>query len=268
MQGEVMKYEEFFNKHPVFTLDEFRNAIEKKGVKSKYNSLKYYINKGKVRIIKRGLYYVIPEGRSPEKFQPNSILIASRLSRKSVLGFHTSLEVMGYGHNIFHKFFYYSTRRKRKVNFRGEEFICVKTPENLQNKGLENLGVDEEYFHNQPIKFTNRERTFIDCLDRPEYGGGIEEVYRCVEKYPYLNFEKLLEYLHAREKKVLFARVGFFLEQHREQFYVEESLLNKLHKEQQSSVVYFDTKRRKGKLVKSWNLVVPEKVIRREWEEF
>lgn len=268
MQGEAMKYKEFFSKHSVFTLDEFRNAIEKKGVKSKYNSLKYYINKGKVRIIKRGLYSVIPEGRSPEKFKPNGILVASRLSGKSVLGFHTALEIMGYGHSIFHRYFYYSSKRKRKYNFQEDEFICIRTPENLKKRDLEFLGVNEKYFHNLSVKFTSRERTLVDCLDRPEYGGGIEEVYRCVEKYPYLNFEKLLKYLYAREKKVLFARVGFFLEQHKEQFYVEERLLNKLHKEQQSSVVYFDSKRRKGKLVKSWNLVVPEKVIRREWEEF
>jgi len=263
-----MNYKEFFSKYPVFTLDELRNAKKDKKEKSVYNSLKYYLQKGRVHNIKRGLYYVIPEGSSPDKFQPNSILIASQLSKDSAISFHTAFEVLGYGHSIFHRFFYYSPRRKRNFNFRGEEFICVKIPEKLKRKGLEMLGVDKKYFHNQQVKSTNRERTLIDCLDRPEYAGGIEEVYRCIEKYPYLNFEKLLEYLYARGKKILFARVGFFLEQHREQFYVDKELLEKLHKEQPSSIVYFDPKRRKGKFVKYWNLIVPEKIILREWEEF
>jgi len=263
-----MKYKEFFRVHPVFTLDEFRNAIKNKDIKSGYSSLKYYMNTGKVRSIKKGLYYVIPEGRSPEKFEPDRIHIASRLSQESVLGFHTALEVMGYGHSVFHRFFYYSSERKRKFNFKGDEFICVKTPESLKKKGLEFLGVDEDYSRNLSVEFTNRERTLVDCLNSPEYGGGIEEVYRSVEKYSSLNFEKLLKYLYARDKKVLFTRVGFFLEQHKEQFYVEKEFLDKLHKEQQSSIVYFDSKRKKGKLVKAWNLVVPEYVIEKEWEEF
>ncbi len=263
-----MKYKEFFREHPVFRLDEFREAIKNKEIKSGYNSLKYYINKGKVQIIKKGLYYVVPEGRSPEKFEPGRILIASRLSEDSILGFHTALEVMGYGHSVFHSFFCYSSKRKRNFNFRGDEFICAKTPESLQKNNKKFLGVDKEYFQNLLVKFTNRERTLVDCLDRPEYGGGIEEVYRCVEKYSYLNFEELLKYLYARNRKVLFSKVGFFLEQHREQFYVEEKFLDKLHKEQQSSVVYFDSKRKKGKLVKTWNLVVPENVIEKDWEEF
>lgn len=263
-----MKYKEFLRKHPVFTLEEFREALKNNNDKSRYNSLKYYIKKGKVRIIKRGVYYVVPEGRSPEKFKPHSFLVASRLSEKSVLGFHTALDVMGYGHSVFHKFFYYSIQRKRKFIFNGNEYISVKIPESLKKRNSEYIGVNEEYFDNLPIQFTNRERTLVDCLDRPEYCGGIEEVYRCIEKFPFLNFEKILQYLDAREKKALFARVGFFLEQHKEQFFVEETLLDKLQKEKPSSVVYFDSKRDKGKLIKSWNLIVPEKVIRKEWEEF
>lgn len=268
MQGDIMKYREFFMEHPVFTLDEFRNFVKNKCVKSGYNSLKYYINKGTVQIIKRGLYYVVPEGRSPDKFKPSSILIASRLSEKSVLGFHTALDVMGYGHSVFHRFFYYASKRKRKFNFKEDKFICVKTPESLKKKNLAFLGVNEEYFQNLTIKFTNRERTLVDCLDRPDYGGGIEEIYRSVEKYSYLKFEELLKYLYARSKKILFAKVGFFLEQHKKQFYVEQNFLDKLHKEQPSSVVYFNPKRKEGKLVKSWNLVVPENVIKKGWEEF
>jgi len=132
---------------------------------------------------------------------------------------------------------------------------------------MEMFGVEEKYYHQLSIKFTNRERTFVDCLDRPEHGGGIEEVYRCIEKYPYLNFKEILEYLDMLNKKVLYAKVGFFLQQYKEQFYVEEELLKKLKEKKPASTVYFDSKRKKGKLIKEWNLIVPEIVIKRGWEE-
>lgn len=263
-----MKYKDFFNKHPVFNIEELRSAVKSERPKSVYNNLKYYLKKGRIRNIKRGLYYVVPEDSLPDKFHPNSILLASRLSNEAVISFHSALEIMGYGHNVFHRFFYYSTIRKRKSYFKKDEFICVKIPEKLKEKKLEMFSVEEKYYHNLPVKFTNRERTFVDCLDRLKYGGGIEEVYRCIEKYPYLNFKEVLNYLDALEKSVLYAKVGFFLQQHKEQFYVEKELLKKLKKKKPVSIVYFDSQRNKGKLIKEWNLVVPEIIIKRGWEEF
>jgi len=263
-----MEYNNFFNTHPVFTIEKLRFAVNSKNIKSIYNNLKYYLNKNRIRSVRQGLYYVIPEGSHLDKFYPNNILVASCLSKDAVLAFHSALEVMGYGHSSFHRFFYYSPDRKRKIYFKEDEFICVKIPEKLKEKRMEMFGVEEKYYHQLSIKFTNRERTFVDCLDRPEYGGGIEEVYRCIEKYPYLNFKEILEYLGVLNKRVLYAKVGFFLQQHKDQFYVEEELLKKLKEKKPASTVYFDSKRKKGKLIKEWNLIVPEIVIKRGWEEF
>ena len=262
-----MNYKDFFNKHAVFTIEELQANFKKGTMESIHSSLKYYFKKGKIRNIKRGLYYVVPEGSLPEKFYPNSLLSTSRFSQDAVIAFHSALELMGYGHSIFYKFFYYTNLRKRVFTFKNDEFISVKVPEILSRKNLELIGTDEKYYQNVFVKFTNRERTFVDCLDRPEYGGGIEEVYRCVEKYPYLNFEEIFAYLDALEKSILYAKVGFFLQQHREQFYVENDILKRLKKKLPASVVYFDSQRKKGKFVKEWNLIVPDIIIKKGWEE-
>lgn len=263
-----MNYKKFFQTHPVFTIEELRSVFKKDKPSYVHNNLKYYLKKGRIRSIKRGLYYVIPEGASLKEFHPDSLLICSRLDKEAVIGFHSALEMMGYAHSVFHRFFYYSSKRKRKFSFRGEEFISVKIPENLKKKKLEKLGVVEKYYHNLSVRYTNRERTLVDCLDRPGYAGGIEEAYRCLEKYPYLDFKEILDYLDALKKSVLYAKVGFFLQQHREQFYVEEDLLIKLKKNIPASPVYFTPERKKGRFIKEWNLVVPEIVIKRGWEEF
>ncbi|MGA1841645.1 MAG: type IV toxin-antitoxin system AbiEi family antitoxin domain-containing protein [bacterium] len=263
-----MDYKVFFNKHPVFTIDEFLSSFKKAKMTSVYSNLKYYLKKGRLRIIKRGVYYVIPEESSSDKFYPDSLLVASRLSKDAVIGFHSALELMGYAHSVFHRFFYYTDLRKRIFKFKDDEFISVKIPERLKKNNSVQLGIKEEYYHNAIVRFTNRERTFVDCLDRPEFGGGIEEVYRCVEKYPYLNFDEIMAYLDALGKNILYAKTGVFLQQHREQFFVEEELLKELKKRAPVSAVYFDSERKKGKLVKEWNLMVPDIIIKRGWEEF
>ena len=263
-----MDYKSFLNTHPVFTLDELTVGLGKEKTATVYNNLKYYVKRNKIRSVKRGLYYVVPDESSPENFCPDAILVTSRLSKDAVVAFHSALELMGYGHSIFHRFFYYTALRKRVVLFKGEEFISVKVQEMLKQEQLEMTGVEEMRYHNTVVRSTNRERTFLDCLDRPEYGGGIEEVYRCVEKYPYLDFEEIMNYLEALGKKMLYAKAGFFLKQHREQFYVEESLLQKLRKRIPNSVIYFDSQRKKGKLIKEWNLVIPDIIRERAWEEF
>ena len=63
------------------------------------------------------------------------------------------------------------------------------------------------------------------------------------------------------------ARVGFFLEQHRNELMVEEIHLNELESWAPSQPRYLDSRREHGKFISRWNLVVPEYVLNRLWDE-
>ena len=63
------------------------------------------------------------------------------------------------------------------------------------------------------------------------------------------------------------ARVGFFLDEHREALFVEEYHLKALREQAPRQPRYLDRKREAGRLVKPWNLVVPERVLNRTWGE-
>ena len=93
-------------------------------------------------------------------------------------------------------------------------------------------------------------------------------MYRSLEKIPYIQPEVILQYLEIRQQKNLFARVGFFLEQHRTEFHVEESFLNRLARNLPAQPVYWATNRKGGILANRWNLILPEAVMHRKWEEF
>jgi len=63
------------------------------------------------------------------------------------------------------------------------------------------------------------------------------------------------------------ARVGFFLEEHREALMAEDRHLEKLRARAPSEPRYLDAERRPGRLVSPWNLIVPKAVLDRQWEE-
>ncbi len=63
------------------------------------------------------------------------------------------------------------------------------------------------------------------------------------------------------------ARVGFFLEQHRQSLMVERKHLEALRKLAPAQPRYIDGARKTGKLIQPWNLVVPEYLLNRRWEE-
>ncbi len=48
------------------------------------------------------------------------------------------------------------------------------------------------------VRVTSAERTLAECLDRPEYCGGFEEVIRCISSLPFVDEELLKAYLNLR----------------------------------------------------------------------
>ena len=63
------------------------------------------------------------------------------------------------------------------------------------------------------------------------------------------------------------AKVGFFLESNREQLMVDDYYLDKLKKLSPSQPRYLDSSREPGKLITRWNLIVPERILLRTWED-
>jgi hypothetical protein len=61
--------------------------------------------------------------------------------------------------------------------------------------------------------------------------------------------------------------VGYFLAQHRAELMVDENQLAELRYHRPAQPQYFDGTREAGPLVREWNLVVPDRVARRRWEE-
>ena len=108
------------------------------------------------------------------------------------------------------------------------------------------------------VKVSDRERTVIDCLDRLNYSGGIEETVKSLHNFPSVNFDKLFKYLKKLNRKILFSKTGWMLQLLKEQWNVEDKFLIKLRKNLSKRPMYLVKREgEKYKFNSEWNLMVP-----------
>lgn len=259
----------FLESHPVFTIDELRefHALPESSREAS-DMILYHKSMGRIGRIKDGLYFAVRPGQSANNTSVDPYLLASKLAPDAVLAYHTALDLLGFGHSVFNAYYYFSDRFRPALRFQGGHFRAIVTPEKLQRKSKTNFGTENVERLGIKLRVTGKERTLVEALERPQNCGGFEEMYRSLEKIPYLQPDIILQYLELREQKNLYARVGFFLEQHRSEFHVEESFLKRLARNVPVQPVYWVPDRKTGILAKPWNLIVPEVVKHRKWEEF
>jgi hypothetical protein len=77
----------------------------------------------------------------------------------------------------------------------------------------------------------------------------------------------VIDYALKLGSSLTVARIGFFLEQHRQTLMAEDSHLEALRGCIPTQPRYLDSARKPGKLVPRWNLIVPEYVLKRQWGE-
>lgn len=83
----------------------------------------------------------------------------------------------------------------------------------------------------------------------------------------YFDVDAVVDYALKLDSAITVARVGFFLEQHREQLMLEDRHLERLAKHVPAQPTYLERGRETGRLLRRWNLVVPERVLHRTWAE-
>jgi len=118
------------------------------------------------------------------------------------------------------------------------------------------------------LRVTSLERTLVDLLDRPELTGGWEEIWRSLESIEFFDIEQIVEYVLLLENATTAAKVGFFLEQHKEDLMVDNRHLEPLRKLRPRQPHYLIRgKRKHGRWMKKWNLMVPDEILNQSWGE-
>jgi len=267
-----MKPSAFFARHPVFRFDEFKAAHQASGTRSPATTgsvLKQHVAAGNLINVRRGLYARVPDGFDAATFRVDPYLLASRLTEDAVIAYHGALQLLGKAHSLSHQLTYLSVHRGKPFTFQDTEFVPVLVPAALRKLTDFGGGLREERRQGLVVRVTGYERTLVDVLDAPEHGGSWEEIWRSLEGIEFVDLDFVVEYTLRLGSALTVARVGLFLEQHRDELLVEERHLETLRARAPAAPSYFERRhRRGGKLVARWNLIVPEQILTRSWEEF
>lgn len=257
---------DFFDRNPVFTRQEFlalKNST--RSPLTSRNLLAHHTATGRLVRVRRGVYATVPRGVEPSAARLDPYLLATKLAPDAVVAYHAALQFHGKAYSVSNRFQYLTLRRLRAFRFLDAEFVAVRCPAPLRPLPDMGGGVLNQPHAGGRLRVTTLERTLVDVLDAPQHGGGWEEVWRSLESVEFFDLDAIVEYTLKLGSSLTIARVGFFLDQHRQILMVEDRHLAALRARAPAQPLYLDRKRESGKLVRPWNLVVPERVLSRSW---
>jgi ribosomal protein L15 len=117
---------------------------------------------------------------------------------------------------------------------------------------------------NPYVRVTDVESTLLDCFNRIDRAGGIEELLHCMEGIVLLNEERLIDYLARYDKAFLYQKTGYLLERIKEQANISESLLELCRAKGTKSVKWLTNNEESDTFVNKWRMYVPQELTSKE----
>lgn len=253
--------EAFYKKHRVTKKRKYRNVTKM------MRSLK---QRGMAQPIGNGLYALIPFkyiGKK-EKFVADKFHIAQGLINKmgesknyGRISHYSALELHGAASSVFN--YVYITSEKPFQKFEYDDYVFKRVAPSVKSslQYIQRRG-------GMTIQVTSPEETFVDCIEKPKYAGGLEEFSRSFFSLKGLDSLEVVDYTLKHHKVSLNAKVGFFLSilkrvdekaehPHDALFHIREESISRLHQHIKSKKVFYLEKGKNGHFVKEWNVIVP-----------
>lgn len=256
-----MKPSDFLTRHPVFTRAEFERALGERGPRSPRTVTSHLVRwqrEGRIRKLKAGLYV---GAAAPGLGSPDPYAVAARMAPDAELAYHTALELHGHAQSVFSTLTFTTWSKVKPLAFAAHRFRPVRPRAALRKPAPQGRWSVRLERPGGPLLVTSLERTVVDCLDRPDLAGGLEEVWRSLAGVRALDLPVLMAYFERLARPLLAARLGYYLEGRAEDLLVSRRHLASLRERRPRSPVSFD-RRRPGRFVPAWNLVVPPEFTR------
>ncbi|MCF8225396.1 MAG: hypothetical protein K9J30_05915 [Bacteroidales bacterium] len=198
-------------KKEFFTLSDALKILSGKDHSTIRKLLSDMTKRGVMMRIKEGLYHRIPYEQDPNQYFPNWHLTAEAMVQPKdyYIGFYSALDIHGLitqpsmvEQVVTHEQVKPKVQQVKNVRF---EFITLS-----KNRffGYKKHWINDFY----KVNCSDFEKTFLDCLYKPDYAGGITEItkalYKSREK---LQPTKFQEYLEKFNTQVVYKRLGFII---------------------------------------------------------
>ena len=209
------------------------------------------VKRGLLMRLKKGLYYIIPFEKDPDTFMPDWHIVAGHLAKdvNHYIGYYSALQI----HNLItqpslkEQVVVDKQIRPSKITIKDVDFQFIYHNEK-HFFGSKKIWIDSF----NKVMCSDLEKTFIDCLFKPDYAGGIVEIARAIHvSRDKIKYDKLLDYTQRFNSQAVIKRLGFLLES----LEIESTITKQLQKAKTASYVLLDTELPKsGKMISRWSI--------------
>lgn len=248
--NEVLTYFNQLNRN-CFDYSEAKKALPNSSDSALKELLSDMVRRGLLMRLKKGLYHTIPYEKEADAFMPDWHLIAEHLTRGTdhYIGYYSALQI----HNLI-------TQPSLK-----EQIVVAKQTRpstlNIKNVTFQFIYHNENHFFGSKkiwidsfnkVRCSDLEKTFVDCLFKPDYAGGIVEVAKAIyASKDKIDYEKLLAYTQRFKSQAVIKRLGFLLET----LEIESGIVKQLLQDKTASYTRLDTELPKsGKMISRWSI--------------
>lgn len=164
--------------------------------------------KGWLQRVERGVYLLIPLEAGPERtWSESSLVIAPYLIQPAAVAYWSALHYWQMTEQIPRITFVQSTKRKLPVDVLGLRFQFVAVKE------ARFFGILERMLNGKKFFVTDREKTLVDCANRPDLSGGVMQLAQALETgYAEIEWPKLDAYLKSWEGGTVVKRLGYLID--------------------------------------------------------
>ena len=270
-----MDHETFLAIEPVFTGSDLAAFLAGHGVDHPVEEARRledrWVQAGRVVAVRPDLFAVLREGSDPSRFQPMPTLVATRMAPDAVVSHHTALDHWGLSYSLWFDAVYSATDPAPPMTYGAMRYRGVRFPQRLIDSGDQHLGVVNQTYADGTVRVTTMERTLVDVLADPDYGGSWDEIYQSVTRADQIDVDVVAAYCQRRDGgPALRAKVGFFLDQHRDLWGIAPGDLDQFRPtrpERRPGPFHLDPAPLEWtRFVNGWNLVVPVEVVERKWD--
>lgn len=200
--------------------------------------------------VRKGLYVVLDITGEPltTKFE-----VASKISEDAFVCYHSALEYYGVANQVFNTITVGSKSRFNTFSFEGVEY------QRKQSKNPHGV----IYITTAGVRITTLERTVVDCIDKIDLAGGIDELLAALEQIRLLDERKLLEILNAHDCVFLYQKAGYILQYYKEKFNFSDGFFAQCKSRLTNQVKYFLSDEFDVVYNAEWRLMAPKNLLLR-----
>lgn len=191
----------------IFTIDDVVSTLG-----TTYENAKVIVN----RLVKKawlirlapGKYLIVPlEAGVKPLWSEHGFVVASHLVEPYYIGYGSALNYHGLTEYVPPSVYVATSKRVKSRTILGTRLRFITVTESKM------FGAEEAVISGRKVKVSDVEKTVADCLDHPEYCGGLDEVAKSIFfEHKAVDIEKVIGYAERMGNRTIIKRLGYLLE--------------------------------------------------------